>query len=205
MHARVATFENRDTTRVDELVALVKERSGAGKVPADALGMAMLIDRGTGTALGISLFEDEEAIRGAEAEFDRMGDEVPEELRGRRTSVETYEVAVSEISDDAAAARVSTYAGTPETIGDMVRNAEENVLPDARKLDGWKGVIVLVDRATGTSKTVTLWESTAALEASETAADALRQRVAAPAAGEITGIERYEVPVIFSRTPTLAS
>jgi len=98
MHARVAAFENRDTSRVDELVQLVRDRqSTAGEIP-DALGMYMLIDRATGKAAGISIFETEEAIRKAEPAFTRMGDEIPEELRGKRLSVDTYEVAIHEVN-----------------------------------------------------------------------------------------------------------
>jgi heme-degrading monooxygenase HmoA len=203
MHARVAAFENRDTSRVDELVQLVRDRqSTAGEIP-DALGMYMLVDRAAGTAIGISIFESEEAIDAAEPLFERMGDDIPAELRGRRISVDRYEVAIHEVSDGATAARVSTFSGDPASFDQDIRHAVEEVLPEIRTIDGWKGVVVLVDRDAGTQKTVTLWESVDALTASERQADALRARAAEQAHGRIVSVERYEVPLAFDRAPTL--
>jgi len=41
----------------------------------------------------VSFFENEETAEAAEARWAEMGDEIPEDVRGRRVSVETYEVA----------------------------------------------------------------------------------------------------------------
>lgn len=205
MHARVAAFENRDTSRVDELVAIIRERESLGAEFPDALGMLMLAERGTGKALGISLFDSEEAIRAAEPVFERMGDDIPEELRGRRLSVDTYEVAVHEVDEGATAARVSTFATSPGSIDDSLRHAVERVLPEARSIDGWRGVIGLVDRAAGVEKTITLWESNDALRASEAQADELRSRAAEEARETIVSVERFEVPLIRDRAPRLVT
>jgi hypothetical protein len=59
-------------------------------------GFLMLIDREGGRALGITLFDDIAALEDAEAEFEKMGDEIPEEIRGRRVSRDVYEVAFAE-------------------------------------------------------------------------------------------------------------
>jgi len=42
--------------------------------------------------LFITFFESREAAAAAEARFEAMGDEVSEDIRGRRTSVEVYDV-----------------------------------------------------------------------------------------------------------------
>jgi hypothetical protein len=41
----------------------------------------------------VSFFEDEESAEAAEARFEEMGDEIPEHARGKRVSLESYEVA----------------------------------------------------------------------------------------------------------------
>ena len=105
MHARIAAFESGDISRYDELVQLVRDRMGAGREIPDALGMYMLVDRTAGKTLGISIFENEDAIRAAEPLFDRMGDEIPEELRGRRVSVDKFEVAIAGVSSTSARTR----------------------------------------------------------------------------------------------------
>jgi hypothetical protein len=193
MYARVAAFENRDMSLADELTGQVRERVRAGQDVPDARGFLMLIDREAGKALGISFFDSEEAIRAAEPAFERMGDEIPEEMRGRRVSVDTYEVAVHEVSEGAKAARVSILEGPPERLDEGIRYAKDEVLPKARQVRGWKGVISLVDRRRGQTKLITFWESDEALRASEEEANKLR-RESAEAAGEtISAVERYEI------------
>jgi hypothetical protein len=205
MHARIAAFENREMSRVDDLVQILRERAGDEEPVPGALAMYMLIDRSAGTALGVSLFENEATIKAVEPEFERLGDEIPEELRGRRVSVDVFEVALHEVAEGAKAARVSNFTTPTDAVDEMFRNAEENILPEAREIDGWKGAIGLVDRRTGASKLITLWESTEALQASERIADELRERSAQHAGGSIDRIERFEVPLMFDRAPKLVA
>jgi hypothetical protein len=41
----------------------------------------------------ISFFDSEEAATAAEPRFEQMGDEIPESVRGKRISLESFEVA----------------------------------------------------------------------------------------------------------------
>ena len=203
MHARIAAFENPNTSRIDDLVGIVRDRESTGKAVPDALGMYMLVDRAAGTSLGISIFEDEAAVRRAEPVFEKMGDDIPEELRGKRLSVDTYEVAIHEVSDDVHAARVTTFAGDPAQVEKSLRHAVEDVLPELRTIDGWQGIIVTVDRASGAEKVITLWESEDAMSASETQADQIRSTVADSASQKIESVQRFDVPMAFDRAPRL--
>jgi hypothetical protein len=205
MHARLAAFENPDMSRTDELVRLLRDRQSAGTEMPDALAMYMLVDRAAGTSLGISLFESEDAVRAAEPIFERMADQIPEELRGKRLSIDMYEVPLHEIVEGATAARISTFAGDPSMIEEGLRHAVQDVLPEARAIDGWKGIVMLVDRTTGAEKTMTLWESRAALDASEAAAQELRARAAEEAGQRIVSVERFDVPLSFDRAPRLVT
>jgi heme-degrading monooxygenase HmoA len=92
-------------------------------------------------------------------------------------------------------ARVSTFQGptNPEQIEEGLRYARENILPQARQMDGYKGVIGLLDRQSGKSLTVTLWESEQAMHASEEEANRLRQESTEAASETVEGVERYEV------------
>ena len=203
MHARVAAFENRDMSRTDELIRLVRDRQASGTEIPDALGMYMLVDRAAGAMLGIGIFESEDAIRAAEPIFERMGDEVPEEIRGKRVSVDVFEIAIHEVAEGAMAARISTFAGDPAKVEEGLRHAVQDVLPDARGIDGWRGIVMMIDRLTGSEKTITLWESREALDASEAAADELRTRAAEEAGQRIVSVERFEVALAFDRAPRL--
>lgn len=90
-------------------------------------------------------------------------------------------------------------------IDEGLRHAVQDILPEARGIDGWMGIVMLVDRATGAEKTLTLWESRAALDASEAAADDLRRRAAQDASQSIVSVDRYEVPLAFDRAPRLVT
>jgi len=195
MYARVASFENRDMSLADQLVGKVRESARSGEAVPSARGFLMLIDREKGTAVGISFFDSEEAIRDAEPDFERMAESIPAEMRGRRTSVDVYEVAFQEGGEGAKAARVSSLEGPVEKIDEGTRRAQENVLPKARQVSGWKGVVSLVDRRSGRGKIITLWGSTDALRASEEQANRLRQETAESGGQKITGVDRYEVAV----------
>jgi hypothetical protein len=192
MHARVAAFEG-DTSRIDDLIGTIRERMRSGDDIPGAKRFLMLIDRGGGTSLGITFFESEEAIRAAEPIFERMGDEVPEELRGRRTSVETYEVAIDDIADGARAARLSSLEGSPGGIDKGISFIKETILPEAADLTGWRGILTLADRQTGRAKTITFWDGPESLSASEARADELRAQAAEAMGDTIVGVERYEV------------
>ena len=93
--------------------------------------------------------------------------------------------------------------GDREAAVSALRHAVQDVLPDARAIDGWMGIVMLVDRTTGLEKTMTLWESAKALEASEAAAEKLRARAADEAGQRIVSVERFEVPIAFDRAPRL--
>jgi heme-degrading monooxygenase HmoA len=192
MHARVAAFENVDTSVVDDLLGRVRQNIDASRMP-DAQGGLMLLDLDERKSLGITFFESEQKIRAAEPEFERMGDEIPEAQRGRRTSVDIYEVAIAEGGEGARAARVSVLEGSPESLDEGTRYAQDQILPQVRQLSGFKGVVSLVDRERGRTKLITLWESDEALRASEEQANQLRQRAAEGAASRVVGVERYEV------------
>jgi len=195
MQARVAAFENRDMSRVDELIGIVRERARSGRDVPDAKRLLMLVDRENGTALGITFFEDEGAIRQAEPAFERMGDEIPEELRGRRTSVETYEVVLEDIAEGAHAARVTTLAGGVERSDEGIRLIQEQIVPKLHDISGSRGILGLVDRQTGRTTTITFWDTGDSLRASEERANQLRSEAAEALGDTIASIDRYEVGI----------
>jgi hypothetical protein len=88
MWARVASFEGTDVQRIRGEVSRPPEN-----IPDELRAFLGLVDEGSGRQLFITLFDSREAIEAAEPWFERMGDEIPEEIRGRRVSKEYWEVA----------------------------------------------------------------------------------------------------------------
>ncbi len=91
MHARIAAFEGGDDERLRQIN---EERMSSGEMntPEGMKSGMVLADRASGRRLFISFFEDEALLKAAEPRFEAMGDEIPEDVRGRRTSVDVYEV-----------------------------------------------------------------------------------------------------------------
>jgi heme-degrading monooxygenase HmoA len=194
MYARVASFEERDPSLTDELIQRAREQ-GPASVP-DARGFLGLLDREHGTSLSITFFDSEEAIRDSAQAFEDMAQHFPEEMRGRRTSVDVYEVTLFEgDAERAKAARVSTLEGSPDNIDDSVDKVKAETVPRVRELEGNVGLIGLADRTSGRVIAVTLWESEDALRQSEEQADRIRAQAAESGGQQIGKVDRYAVGI----------
>jgi hypothetical protein len=89
--ARIATFEGGDAEEMrrrnnDMLV----DRSS--ELPAGILRVMVLMKDESRWSV-VSFFDTEEAAAASEERFEQMGDEIPESVRGKRVSLETFEVA----------------------------------------------------------------------------------------------------------------
>jgi heme-degrading monooxygenase HmoA len=99
-------------------------------------------------------------------------------------------------------ARVSTIEAPPERVDEGIDRVVNTVIPMLREVPGFDGVLSLVDRTSGRSLTITLWDSEEALRTSEEKANELRSQ----AAGELGAtkppqVERYEVVVAEIAAP----
>jgi hypothetical protein len=88
--ARVARFENIDTSTIDEQL---KEMTAQGPPPGleHSTGFMELLDREKGTALGIVFFADEEGMQRGDEALNAMN---PPAGAGSRSNVEMYEVVI---------------------------------------------------------------------------------------------------------------
>ncbi len=93
-------------------------------------------------------------------------------------------------------ARVSIIQGLPEQVDERAFNYHQQLIPEARKMTGFMGAYLLVDRKSGKNMGITLWETEKNLL--ETGASSIRLRVQE---ARITGtnkppiVEIYEVAV----------
>jgi hypothetical protein len=155
----------------------------------------MLLDPRDRSALGVTFFESEEALRASEPAFEKLGDEIPETARCRRTSVGVYEVAIDEVDGATRTARVASLECAPDRIAEALHSIREQAQAEADELGGWKGIVALVERKTGVTKTITFWESDDALRRSEIRETQLRCRVVASGEGSIVSVHSYDVAV----------
>jgi heme-degrading monooxygenase HmoA len=90
-------------------------------------------------------------------------------------------------------ARVNILQGPPDRVEDGIRDVRERVIPAAKQMEGYRGILLLVDRSTGKAMGITLWETEEARKASEEAADRIRGGSAQAAGAQGVDVERYEV------------
>jgi hypothetical protein len=91
--ARVTRHEGGD---VEKMRAMNEERMASGSLGLpDGVRRAMVLV-GDGHTLFVTFFDDRAAVAAAEPGFEAMGEDFPEDVRGRRTSVDVYEIAFDE-------------------------------------------------------------------------------------------------------------
>src|ERR1700757_569916 len=165
MWVRVATFEGGDTEKLDKLM---DERMSSGEMPPpEGMSSVLILDeKDAKKRKFLAFFENRDALEAAEAGFDQQGDTIPEEIRGKRTSVHYYDVVIYDGSVDAAkAARVSLLEGSPESIDPGLDKTRDDTLPKVRAINGNVGAIGLADRDNGRVSVITLWDSADSLRA----------------------------------------
>ena len=102
-------------------------------------------------------------------------------------------------------ARVSTIQGPADQIDQGIDKLRDAVVPAVKQIEGFKGLVSLVDRQTGKGLTVTLWETEEALKASEEAANKLRSEAAENlGATSAPTVEQYEVAIYEVEAPITA-
>ena len=193
MWVRVATFEGGDTETLDKVM---DERMSSGEMPPPGGMSSVLIldDKDAKKRKFFAFFEGHDALEAAEAGFDQMGDTIPEEIRGKRTSVHYYDVLIYDGNVEAAkAARVSLLEGSAESIDSGLEKTRADTLPKVRAISGNVGAIGLADRENGRMSMITLWDSPDSMRASEQEADQLRQRTADFSDQKITTVVPYGV------------
>jgi heme-degrading monooxygenase HmoA len=94
-------------------------------------------------------------------------------------------------------ARLSRFAGLDaERIDDMVKEFESEGLTALEAQDGFHGITVAVNHATGQAFAMSLWDTEEHLRASERAAEQAREQAIATAGPSRAPIvDRYEVVV----------
>lgn len=71
-------------------------------------------------------------------------------------------------------ARISTIQGSPERLEAGKKFFVEHVVPVIEKLDGFQGAYFLIDRKSGKTVRISLWETEEALQASAEAVTQVR-------------------------------
>ncbi|MDQ6672906.1 MAG: hypothetical protein M3069_19545 [Chloroflexota bacterium] len=163
---------------------------------------AMLADRRTGNGVSVGYWETEEALRASEAGHQaRMQRGQSTGSRVRET--ERYEIVHQERSappQENTFARVNDLRGTPARLDEMIKFVRERVAPVLKGQNGFRALLMGVNRETGRSFVGSIWDSAADREASDAALTELRRQGGQIAGAEQTKVELYEVVALMEKS-----
>jgi len=100
---------------------------------------------------------------------------------------------------------MSSHLGSPDKADVFARTMRDTVIPQAQKLQGFKGGYWLIDRESGTVMGVTLFESEQALKASEGQADRIREQASREMGEQVPSFRNFEVVASIGSLETLAA
>jgi len=193
MYARVATVQGQ-TDRLEEGIRTFREQIvPAAQQRAGFAGGYLLVDRPSGKALSISLWDSEEALRQSEQTADQQRGQVIQQLGASEPAVERYQVAFTEGELKGQAARVTTGEGMAESMETGLRYVREQVLPAVKAAPGFRGMLHLVNPQAGKVLGVAFVDSLEALRQSSANAEQLRAGAARAGVGGTRSAIDYEV------------
>ena len=203
MHARSTTFRDRPAALAsgialvrDELLPALLEMPGCS-------GLSMLVDRGSGTCIVTTAWEDELALRRSADVVAQLRRRASEHF-GARPSVQAWEVALlhrAHATGAGARARV-TWLRMPRRLVDAhAHDVRALLLPRVQELPGFCSASLLVDRLTGRAALAVVYDSAQALEASRQGAAELRADVVRRLSSELLDVAELDVALAHLRVP----
>jgi hypothetical protein len=88
---------------------------------------------------------------------------------------------------------MSKFRGELDDLPGTARMASEAMLSWLQQIDGYRGLLVLVDEDAGSACFVTFWENADVVEKTRTSRASLRDQMAATAGAEVLGTEEFTV------------
>ncbi len=180
---------------IEKGIAYFKEKVvPAAKASPGNAGAVLLVDRQTGSAVGITMWETPNALSASEQMGVTSRTQSAAAMGGSIVNVERFEQVIQDRAQPPKAGafvRLNTVAGTPEKIDNAIKFMKQN-LPAVKNQKGYRALLMNVDRMTGRSTVATVWDTLADLEASESKVSRLRRDAADAAGASDVTVEIFE-------------
>ena len=199
MYARIVTGQYQPGKIDEGLQIFLNSIMPAARQQPGYKGALALVDRSTGKAIAIGLRETTADMQATETSgyLEEQFAKVMPLLAGA-PAVEVYEVSIQEVQQGSPGryARVLTATAQPGKTDEGVQIVRDSLLPVTRQQPGYRGYLSLTDRTTGRVISITLWETEADVNASESSG-LLREQLGKVAPMLATQVVRevYEVTV----------
>lgn len=101
-------------------------------------------------------------------------------------------------------ARINYFEGDAQKLDEAVDYAKAEILPRARELEGFSGLMLFADRQSGQYIAITLWDSAESMKASEHEASKTRAASARALEQQFVRVERTELLFLDFEKPAKA-
>jgi quinol monooxygenase YgiN len=200
VYARSTTFHG-TPDKVDAGIAFVENEAWPMLDQLDGCrGHSLLVDRDTGLCIATSSWESEETMRASDARLRPLRDR-GRDIMGGSMQTDEWEIALMHRAHHGECCRVSWLQGDVDAMADTFRIG---ILPELEQTSGFCSASLMANRSSGLGCASTVWESRAAMEASRSSADQLRQRVATEVGGDIVDVHEFELTHAHLHVPEMA-
>ncbi len=205
MYGRMTRLQS-SPDAVEKGIAFFKENVvPKARTTAGNAGAILLVDRKSGTAIGITLWETTQALNASEQLGISSRTQGAAATGGSIVDVDRYEqVLVDRPQPPKAGAfvRLNTVAGAPDRIDSVIKFMQKQALPLIQAQKGYRATIMNVNRLTGRSTVSTVWDTMADLEASEPKVSGLRRDAADAAGASDVKVEIFETAFAEIKQPS---
>jgi hypothetical protein len=199
VYARSTTFKGMPDN-IDAGIAFIKNEAGPMLDKIEGCrGLAMLVDRETGSCIATSSWENEATMRASDRQLRPFRDR-GRDILGGSMQMDEWEIAFMHRTQHGQCCRVSWLQGDLDAMTETMR---VGILPELEQTPGFCSASLLVDRAAGLGCATTAWETRTAMEASRPSADDMRNRAAKEAGGEIVEVHEFELAYAHLHVPEM--
>jgi heme-degrading monooxygenase HmoA len=162
-------------------------------------GGLLLVDRSSGTGRTITFWEDEGALRDSEAASAQARAQATRESGAQIGEPDTYEVVFHERVAPPGPhgfVRINEAHGSIEHIDDLIEFGRTQVRQALRSQPGWMAMQLMTNRQNGRSLIMSVWDSAASREGSDSALRVLREQGAMTMGASSVDVSLYEAVVV---------
>ena len=200
MYARSTTF-NGMPDNTDAGIAFVKNEAAPMLDSVEGCrGLSLIVDRETGQCVATTSWETEELMNASNERLRPLRDR-GRDILGGSIQVDEWEIAVMHRTHHGECCRVSWLRGDLDAMAETFRVA---ILPALEQTDGFCSASLLMNRESGIGCASTVWQDRAAMEASRSSADTMRNQTAADAGGEIIEVHEFDLAYAHLHVPEMA-
>jgi quinol monooxygenase YgiN len=200
VYARSTTFHGRPDN-IEAGIAFVKNEVAPMLDKIEGCrGLSMLVDRETGHCIVTSSWESEAAMHASDERLRPIRDR-GRDILGGSMEMDEWEIAVMHRSQHGECCRVSWLEGDVDAMTETLR---VGILPRLEQTPGFCSASLLVNRSAGLGCATTAWDTRAAMEASRSVADDLRDRTASEAGGQIVDVHEFDLAYAHLHVPEMA-